>query len=158
MEKFYYAIKIGNNVENIVVENWEECKSYVLNYNSVYKGFKTLKEANKWLSSLTDEDVNEILERQYKMKLKREIRELEVKQIARKVEKEFILDHLYDVVNTLINDNKIKFQFYDKDIPLELAQVCYNKCDNRVELSFYNIAKQYVDELKEIIKKNNKDI
>lgn len=72
MKKNYYAIKIGNGVENIIVTTWEECKHYTHYYNSIYKGFTTQKQANKWLNSFTDEDIHNRLEFQLKMKYLRD--------------------------------------------------------------------------------------
>ena len=62
--KNFYAIKIGRNVKDLVIDNWEECKNYVLYYNSIYKGFKTKNEARKWLNSWTDEEIAYRLEKQ----------------------------------------------------------------------------------------------
>lgn len=57
----YYAIKVGNNVKDLIVETWEECKDLVIGYPSVYKGFKTRKEAIKYLHNMTEEMVEERL-------------------------------------------------------------------------------------------------
>lgn len=53
MKKNFYAIRKGKNVENLIVDNWEECKRYVIGYPSIFKGFKTEKEAKKYLKSIT---------------------------------------------------------------------------------------------------------
>ena len=37
----YYAIKIGNNVQDIIVTSWKECKEYTHRYNSIFKSFPT---------------------------------------------------------------------------------------------------------------------
>lgn len=50
----YYAIKRGKGVENKIVRSWEECKSLVEHYPSIYKSFKTEKEALQYLESITD--------------------------------------------------------------------------------------------------------
>lgn len=57
----YYAIKVGNNVKDLIVEKWEECKEYVIGYPSVYKGFKTRKEAKRYLQEMTEIKVKEKL-------------------------------------------------------------------------------------------------
>lgn len=60
-DKYFYAIKVGKNVENIVVNSWKECEEYVIGYPSVYKKFKTEKDAKKWMNNLTDVEVKNIL-------------------------------------------------------------------------------------------------
>lgn len=55
-EKFY-AIKLGNGVTDVVVNSWEDCKKLVIGYPSVYKSFRTEKEANRYLKSMTHEQV-----------------------------------------------------------------------------------------------------
>ena len=52
--KKYYAIKEGKNVQNKIVTSWDECKKLVHGYNSIYKGFQTLKEAEEYLNSIKD--------------------------------------------------------------------------------------------------------
>lgn len=61
MKKFYYAIKIGNNVKNLIVENWEECKKYVIGYPAIYKKFKERKSALKFLKSINDDEIDYLL-------------------------------------------------------------------------------------------------
>lgn len=58
---YFYAIKVGKNVNNLIVSSWKECKEYVLGYPAVYKKFKTKKEAKKWMNNLTDIEVKNIL-------------------------------------------------------------------------------------------------
>lgn len=57
MKKYYYAIKVGNNVENIIVESWEECEEYVIGFPSIYKKFKTKREAKRYLKNISNEEV-----------------------------------------------------------------------------------------------------
>lgn len=60
MKKYnFYAIKVGNNVRDIIVETWEECSKFVIGYPSVYKGFKTKKEAQKYLDEMSDVEKEE---------------------------------------------------------------------------------------------------
>lgn len=73
--KKYYAIKIGNNVENLIVESLEECSEYTNGYFSIYKSFKNRKQAKKYLESFSDEDIKRCLlineiERNHKLREK----------------------------------------------------------------------------------------
>lgn len=73
--KKYYAIKIGNNVENLIVESWEECSEYTNCYFSIYKSFKNRKQAKKYLESFSEEDIKRCLlineiEKNYKLREK----------------------------------------------------------------------------------------
>ena len=59
-----------------------------------------------------------------------------------------------DVLNKLINDNKITFSFYNNSLlDLDLLQICYNKTYNTIELEFRDIMGEYLEELKEVMKK-----
>ena len=59
-----------------------------------------------------------------------------------------------DVLNKLINDNKITFSFYNNSLlDLDLLQICYNKTNNTIELEFRDIMGEYLEELKEVMKK-----
>lgn len=60
-KKQFYAIKVGNNVENLIVNTWNDCQKYVIGYPAVYKKFKTESLAQEWLDSLADSDVKNIL-------------------------------------------------------------------------------------------------
>ena len=57
MKQKYYAIKVGNNVENLIINNWEECEKLVIGVPAIYKSFDTRKEAKKYLIEMTDEIV-----------------------------------------------------------------------------------------------------
>ncbi|MGL4911795.1 MAG: viroplasmin family protein [Romboutsia sp.] len=48
-KKKHYAIKKGNNVSNLIVGTWEECKKYVDGVPAQYKSFKTQEEAEMYL-------------------------------------------------------------------------------------------------------------
>ena len=61
MKNNYYAIKIGNNVKDLIVDSWDKCKKHVIDYPSIYKGFKTYKQAKKYLENITDEQATCIL-------------------------------------------------------------------------------------------------
>lgn len=56
-KKKYYAIKIGNNVKDLIVESWEECSKYVMGYSSIYKSFRNKKEAKRYLESFSNEKI-----------------------------------------------------------------------------------------------------
>lgn len=61
----------------------------------------------------------------------------------------------YKLINRLIKDKKMKFSFYnDKQIPLELLQLCHNRKDDTIELEFRNIMSEYLEELKNITSAN----
>lgn len=49
--KKYYAIKSGKNVKNLIVDTWDECKTYVNGVHAQYKSFKTKEEAELYLAS-----------------------------------------------------------------------------------------------------------
>ena len=51
-KKKYYAIKKGNNVSNLIVETWEECKKYVEGVPAQHKSFKTKEEAEMYLKGI----------------------------------------------------------------------------------------------------------
>lgn len=61
--KKYYAIKEGNGVKNIILENWSECQPLVLGYSAVYKSFKTEEEAKKYLDGMGEKEVKKAKER-----------------------------------------------------------------------------------------------
>lgn len=53
----YYAIKIQDGVIlDKIVTSWDECFPIVNKHSAVYKSFKTLEEANSYLSSMADEE------------------------------------------------------------------------------------------------------
>lgn len=56
-KKKYYAIKLGKGVIDKIVDNWEECEKLVVGYPSVYKSFKSKKEAKSYLMNMTEEQV-----------------------------------------------------------------------------------------------------
>ena len=63
----------------------------------------------------------------------------------------------YNLINKLIKDNKIKFEYYNnRQVPLDLIQICHNKIEDTIELKFRNIMQEYLDEIKEITNKNDK--
>lgn len=105
-DEYFYAIKVGKNVENLVVNSWKECKEYVIGYPSVYKKFKTEKDAKKWMNNLTDVEVKNILatneiHRFYRLKEKLEF---EYKfEIPNYIVDEIINNNNYENLYALIN-------------------------------------------------------
>lgn len=60
-----------------------------------------------------------------------------------------------DVLNKLINDDKIKFSFYNNSLlKLDLLQICYNRINNTLELEFRDVMGERIKELKKIMDKN----
>ena len=59
-----------------------------------------------------------------------------------------------DLLNRLINDNKITFSFYNNSLlDLDLLQICYNKTNDTIELEFRDVLEEHLEELKEIMDK-----
>lgn len=63
-------------------------------------------------------------------------------------ENDIEMKRLYIILNQLIKDNKIKFDFYNGNNTLDLLQLIYNKKDDTIELEFRNIYADYIDEFK----------
>lgn len=59
-----------------------------------------------------------------------------------------------DILNKLINDDKIKFSFYNNSLlKLDLLQICHNKINNTLELEFRDIMGEHLEELKKVLGK-----
>lgn len=57
-----------------------------------------------------------------------------------------------DILNKLINDDMVKFKFYNNSLlKLDLLQICYNKTNNTLELEFRDIMGEHLKELREIM-------
>ena len=67
--------------------------------------------------------------------------------------KELNMIDVYNDFNKLIKDEKIKFKFYNISSKLEVLQICQNKSNNVIEVSFCNIQEEYISELKELLNK-----
>ena len=63
-------------------------------------------------------------------------------------ENDIEMKRLYIILNQLIKENKIKFDFYNGNNTLDLLQLIYNKKDDTIELEFRNIYTDYIDEFK----------
>lgn len=75
--------------------------------------------------------------------------------MKKKNEEETNMGILRDLLNKLINDNKITFSFYNNSLlDLDLIQICYNETNDTIELEFRDVMGEYLEELKKII--NNK--
>ena len=74
--------------------------------------------------------------------------------MKRKNEEEMDMKIFRDLLNRLINDNKITFSFYNKSLlDLDLLQICYNKTNDTIELEFRDVLEEHLEELKEIMDK-----
>ena len=58
--------------------------------------------------------------------------------MKRKNEEEIDINIFRDLLNRLINDNKITFSFYNNSL-LDLLQICYNKTNDTIELEFRDV-------------------
>jgi len=57
--------------------------------------------------------------------------------MKRENEEEIDMKIFRDLLNRLINDNKITFSFYNNSLlDLDLLQICYNKTNDTIELEF----------------------
>ena len=73
--------------------------------------------------------------------------------MKRKNEEKIDMKIFRDLLNRLINDNKITFSFYNKSLlDLDLLQICYNKTNDTIELEFRDVMEEYLEELKKIMK------
>ena len=71
-----------------------------------------------------------------------------------KNEEEIDMKVFRNLLNRLINDNKITFSFYNISLlDLNLLQICYNKTNTTIELEFRNVMGEYLKELRKIMDK-----
>jgi len=90
--KKYYAIKEGIGTKDKIVGTWEICSKLVLGYNSVYKSFLTMKEAEEYLNNIDVEKIKEQtsygIEKQKKIKLTTKLIQARIpKELCAKFEK-----------------------------------------------------------------------
>ena len=81
--------------------------------------------------------------------------------MKKKNEEEINMEIFRDLLNRLINDNKITFSFYNNSLlDLDLLQICYNKTNDTIELEFRDVMREYLRELRDIMsnRKNCKKI
>ena len=65
------------------------------------------------------------------------------------------MKEIYKLLNKLIKENKIKFEYYKSSLPLDLVQVCHNKKDETIEISFRDVLTERVQELRAIMPEKN---
>lgn len=63
------------------------------------------------------------------------------------------IKELHRLLENLINENKIKFRFYNSFLSLDLLEFIYNEKDNTIEMEFRDIMAEHIEELKELNKK-----
>ena len=74
--------------------------------------------------------------------------------MKRENEEEIDMKIFRDLLNRLINDNKITFSFYNNSLlDLDLLQICYNKTNDTIELEFRDVMGEYLKELRKIMDK-----
>lgn len=79
--------------------------------------------------------------------------------MKRKNEGEINMEIFRDLLNRLINDNKITFSFYNNSLlDLDLLQICYNKTNDTIELEFRDVMGEYLKELRKIMDKKQYNI
>ena len=123
-KKLYYAIKVGNNVKNKIVETWNECKQLVIGYPSIYKGFRKEKEAKRYLKDMSSQEVE--------MKLKlNEIHRFQ--RLKEKWEKECHFEIPNYIIDEIING---------KDYANLCALLCLAVSNNRISEKNANILKE----------------
>lgn len=75
--------------------------------------------------------------------------------MKKKDEEQIDMKIFRDILNQLINDDKIKFSFYNNSLlKLDLLQICYNKINNTLELEFIDVMGEHIKELRKIMDKN----
>lgn len=62
------------------------------------------------------------------------------------------MKELYNLLNRLIREDRIKFDFYNGNKTLDLLQLIYNAKDDTIELEFRNIYSEYIEEFRRINK------
>ncbi|KPI48390.1 RNase H1/viroplasmin domain-containing protein [Clostridioides difficile] len=102
-EKKYYAIKEGRGVENLIVRTWTECKELVHGYNSVYKSFANLEDANKYLKEVNVAKVKEQAKHQIENKKI-------IKQTTKHIEGFRISNEMYEDLEIRCREKGIKIE------------------------------------------------
>lgn len=73
--------------------------------------------------------------------------------MKKKDEEQIDMKIFRDILNKLINDDRVKFKFYNNSLlDLDLLQICYNKTNDTIELEFRDVMGEYLEELKKILK------
>lgn len=72
--------------------------------------------------------------------------------MKKKDEEQINMKIFRDILNKLINDDRVKFKFYNNLLlKLDLLQICYNKTNNTLEVEFRDIMGEHLKELREIM-------
>ena len=72
--------------------------------------------------------------------------------MKKKDEEQINMKIFRDILNKLINDDWVKFKFYNNSLlKLDLLQICYNKTNNTLEVEFRDIMGEHLKELREIM-------
>ena len=72
--------------------------------------------------------------------------------MKKKDEEQINMKIFRDILNKLINDDRVKFKFYNNSLlTLDLLQICYNKTNNTLEVEFRDIMGEHLKELREIM-------
>lgn len=67
--------------------------------------------------------------------------------MKKKDEEQIDMKIFKDTLNKLINDDRVKFRFYNNSLlKLDLLQICYNRANNTLELEFRNVMEEYLEE------------
>lgn len=62
------------------------------------------------------------------------------------------MDLYLSVLETLIKEDKIEFEFYNNFLlKLDLLQIYYNKHEDKIEIEFRDVMEEHLDELKRIM-------
>lgn len=70
--------------------------------------------------------------------------------MKKKDEEQIDMKIFRDILNKLINDDRVKF-YNNSLLKLDLLQICYNKTNNTLELEFRDVMGEHLEELKEIM-------
>lgn len=70
--------------------------------------------------------------------------------MKKKDEEQIDMKIFRDILNKLINDDRVKF-YNNSLLKLDLLQICYNKTNNTLELEFRDVRGEHLEELKEIM-------
>ncbi len=72
--------------------------------------------------------------------------------MKKKDEEQINMKIFRDILNKLINDDRVKFKFYNNSLlKLDLLQICYNKTNNTLDVEFRDIMGEHLKELREIM-------
>ena len=160
--KKYYAIKVGNNVKDLIVESWEECQKYVIGYPAIYKSFISKKNAQRYLENITEEDVKyklEIAEGQRYKRLKRMIQQCFDFEIPENVMRALIYYESNERLNSTIEFSILNNKMSEKDAKkfIDFFIDSIRKLDSKRYLCKYHNEK-IVDLKKHLTDKNIEDM